>query len=116
MSTPSNYDKGPIQGSAAEGYDRAYERARPQADAELKTTLAGRSPVHGQAGDQADDQLGDRADDTELKNPGDEFAVPAPSTKRPRATPGPHHPQDPEGRQGGYPPTDARPDRQPDGT
>jgi hypothetical protein len=91
---------------AAEGYDRAYARVRRQADAELKTTLAGRSPAHGQAGDQADD--------TELKNPDDELAVPAPSAKRPSAAP--RHPEDPAGRQGGYPPTDARPDRQPDGT
>jgi hypothetical protein len=107
MGTPENHGKGPIQGAARQGLDQPYDRVRRQAEAELKTTLAGRSPEHGQAGD--------RADDTELKNPDNELAVPAPSTKRPSAMPGPHHPQDPEGQQGGYPPTDARPDRQPDG-
>jgi hypothetical protein len=105
MAISGRYDNniGPIVGSAQEGFDRPYQRVRRQADAELRETMAGTTPP------------GVPRDDTGLKNPDDEFAIPAPAAPRPRMTPGPHHPQDPEGRQGGYPPTGARPDRQPDG-
>jgi hypothetical protein len=101
MTTSGRYDNniGPILGSAQKGFDRPYQKVRREAEAELDETMAGRAQ-------DADVPM----DDTELKNPGNEFAAPAPSLTRPHAH-GLDHPRDPEGQQGGYPPTDNRPDR-----
>jgi hypothetical protein len=41
MGTPESDGKGPIQGSAAVGFDAPYMAVRPQAEAELAGTLAG---------------------------------------------------------------------------
>ncbi len=101
MATSGRYDNniGPILGSAQEGFDRPYQKVRRKAQAELDETMAG--PAKG---------AGVPPDDTELKNPGNEFTVPAPGLVRPHGH-GAEHPREPEGRQGGYPPTDRRPDR-----
>lgn len=100
MATTGRYDNniGPILGSAQEGFDAPYKRVRGKANAELDESLAGRPPAAVPR------------DDTELKNPDDEYAVPAHNLQRPRKDE--RQPaKDPEGRQGGYPPTANRPDR-----
>jgi hypothetical protein len=96
MATSGRYDNniGPILGSAQEGFDRPYQKVRREAQAELGETMAGPAK-----------DVDVPPDDTELKNPGNAFAAPASGPARPHGH-GAGHPRDPEGRQGGYPPTD----------
>jgi len=57
--------EGPIQGVARQGFDAPYERQREVLREELESTLAG-----------PEGHKGAPTDDTELKNPHDELAMP----------------------------------------
>lgn len=63
MSAADRYDKGPIHGEAARGYDAAYEADRARALAEQKATMAGEPAM---------------PPGPDAKNPDGEFERPAP--------------------------------------
>ena len=87
---PRSYDKGPILGSAQDGFDRPYMQAETD-----------RMRAEPNARPSAPDVP---ADDPGLKNPNGEWAVPAPRPVQPHGRS--PRPREPEGQQGGYPPTD----------
>ena len=57
---------GPLQGDAAHGFDKPYDKDKARADAELKSTMAGREKRPAVP-----------RDDTEMKNPDGDLYDPA---------------------------------------